>query len=62
MLDLVLLLGLSVVGACALRPVAQAIILGGGLLEQMLEWFVYSRPQDATLSWPWDETDQLDRR
>lgn len=62
MLDLVLLLGLSVVGACALWLVAQAIILDDGLLEQALEWFVDGTRQDATLSWPWEEPDHLERR
>ena len=42
--------------------VAQVIILGGGLLEQALEWFVDGKRQEAELRWPWDETDLLDRR
>ena len=62
MLDLVFLLGLLVVGTGVLWLVAKALILGGGLLEQALEWLVYGKRQDATLSWPWDETDQPERR
>lgn len=62
MLNLVLLLGLSIVGVGALWLVAQAIILGGGLLEQALEWVVYGKRQDAKLRWPWDKTDQPGRR
>ena len=46
MLNLLLLLGLIVVGTGALWLIVQAIILGGGLLEQMLEWFVYGKRQD----------------
>lgn len=46
----------------ALWLVAQAIILGGGLLGQALEWLVHGKRQDVTLRWPWDETDQLERR
>lgn len=45
MLDLLLLIGLIVVGTVALWLVAKALILGGGLLEQALEWFVYGQDE-----------------
>lgn len=45
MLDLVLLLGLIIVGTCVLWLVAKAMILGGGLLEQALEWLVYGKDE-----------------
>lgn len=46
MLDVVLWLGLIVVGTGALWLVAKALIFGGGLLEQVLEWFVYGKHQE----------------
>lgn len=54
MLD-VLLLALVVVGTAALGGIAWLIMLGGGLTEQLLEWFIYGR-HGAKLLWPWDET------
>jgi hypothetical protein len=57
MVDVLLLLAVSIVGAGVLWVIAQAIILGGGLLEQALEWFVSDRQQDAKLLWPWSDTD-----
>ena len=47
MLNLLLLLGLIVVGTGALWLIAQAIILGGGLLERAREWFVSGRRPDS---------------
>ena len=43
MLDVLLLLGLIVVGTGVLWMVAEVCILGGGLLEQFLEWFIFGR-------------------
>jgi hypothetical protein len=46
MLDGLLLLGMIAGGTVALWLVAKALILGGGLLEQLLEWFVFGRRPD----------------
>lgn len=54
MLDVVLLLAVSIVGAGVLWVIAQAIILGGGLLEQALERFIYGRPPGSRWHWPWE--------
>ncbi len=57
MFDVLLLLGLCLVGAGVLWVMAQAIILGGGLLEQGLEWLVSGRRQGAKLLWPWNDAE-----
>lgn len=46
MLDLVLWLGLIVVGTGVLWLVAKALLFGGGRLAQVLEWFVYGKRQE----------------
>ncbi len=46
MLNGLLVLGLIVVGAGVFWLVAKALMLGGGLLEQVPEWFVYGRRQE----------------